>query len=151
MNDIGLFYENGIFTPKIVDGDLAGDEGLETAVIISLFSDKRISDEEIPDGITDKRGWWGDMFPDIEGDKIGSKLWLVSRGKINAITLANLENYAKDSLQWMIDDGVASYLEVVAAYLSDKKTAVISISIQRPTGETDKFALNWAKQELLRA
>lgn len=150
MNDIGIFQIDGCFQLKLEDGDLAGDEGLETSVIISLFSNRRVSEGELPVGIDGKEGWWGDMFAEIEGDQIGSKLWLVDRGKTEAVTLAAMENHIAESLEWMIDDGVAASVTVLAEFDS-KFSAIASIAITRPTGETDRFGLNWDAQELVRA
>ena len=150
MSDIGIFTVDNCFQLVIEDGDLKGDDGLETAAIISLFTDQRVSDDELPDGHTSKRGYWGDMFPPVEGDEIGSKLWLLGRGKADLETLAGIENYAAESLKWMIDDGVAAAIDVSAEY-DESKSAIVAISITRPKGEQDKFSVNWNAQELLRA
>ena len=85
--------------------DLLRDPGLETAVLISLFSDQRAAEEDkLPDREDTRRGWWGDSLTD---SNIGSKLWLLSRAKISDGTKANLEQYSREALQWLIDDGVA--------------------------------------------
>ncbi len=150
--DIGIFIINNCPQLKLADGDLAGDESLETAVIISLMSDKRINESELPPGTLDKKGWWGDSFPDVEGDQIGSTMWLSERiGKNTVETLAQLETAAVSSLNWMIEDGVAVSVTASAEFDTANST-VISIVIQRPgQDEADRFSLNWDAQELRRA
>jgi len=111
--DIGLMEGDFIFDEAIQD--LEGDEGLETAVIISLFSDRRAKPDDIlPDpNNTDLRGWWGDLTgPFVAGDQIGSRLWLLSREKTLNSVLVRAKQYAEEALQWMIEDGVAVKIEV---------------------------------------
>ena len=84
------------------------DYALESAVLISLFTDKRAKrDSILPSDISDKRGWWGDqVFPFIDGDQIGSFLWLLERSKTQPNVLIEAKQYIKDALQWMVDDKV---------------------------------------------
>lgn len=95
-------------------GELLREKGLKTAVLMSLYTDKRAApDDELPDLYsTDRKGWWGDQTSDIPGDEIGSKLWLRSRSKTTPQTLVDVESDVRDALQWMIDDGVAIDIEV---------------------------------------
>ena len=81
---------------------------LRSAVIISLFTDKRAGvDDALPDLAGSRRGWWGDqIFPDLNGDQIGSHLWLLERSKTTSDVLIQAKHYIREALQWMIDDGV---------------------------------------------
>lgn len=87
------------------------DQLLARAVVISLFSDKRASEDEVPDGGT-RRGWWGDTYADNKGDQIGSKLWLLQREKLTNETLMRAKEYTEESLQWLITDRVVSRIDV---------------------------------------
>lgn len=152
MSDIAVKIVDGCFQLDIENGDLLTEQGLETAVLISLFSDQRINEEELPPGLISKRGWWGDLFADFEGDKIGSKIWILDRSKNSLETLAQLETYAKECLAWMITDGVASSIEVEGEIDEDNNQQInLSISITRPSGETDIFGIIWDEQNLKRA
>ena len=92
--------------------DLAADDGLSTAVLVSLFTDRRTAVEELPDGETRRRGWWGDtLSPD---DEIGSHLWLLARAKRTPDTLHRAEDYARAALGWLVEDGVAEEVAVRA-------------------------------------
>ena len=97
------------------NGDLTNDEGLTSAVIISLFTDARASVEDrLPDiDNINLRGWWGDVVSsEVEGDKIGSLLWLLEREKTTDNVLISARRYCENALAWMIEDGVAATVEV---------------------------------------
>lgn len=98
-----------------LNGDLSLEQGIKSAVYISLFTDARVDDDiKLPDPLsTDRRGWWGDLIPDVEGDMIGSLLWLEERAKTEHGILPKIKQYVEDSLQWFIDDGVATDVGVV--------------------------------------
>jgi len=111
---------------------LSEDDGLESAVIISLFTDRRAdTDDDIPDGTLEKRGWWGDDFNDDAADRIGSRLWLLSREKQLPEVLNRARQYAEEALRWLIDDGVAESVEV-AASIPRAGMLGLQVSIQRP-------------------
>lgn len=137
---------------KISGNDLALDDGLETAVIVSLFTDRRARDSDVlPDGHTDRRGWWGDRFARVAGDQIGSRLWLLSREKQLPAVLTRAEEYAREALQWLIDDQIASAISVVA---SIPRTGMLglAITIDRPLKDPVDFRYPyaWTAQEARR-
>lgn len=117
MTDFQTVYNPETLTADlaIVDGDLAEENGLKTAVIMSLFTDARAGKDDIlPEGETDRRGWWGEMLNDEPIGSFGSKLWLLEREKVVPEVLARAEKYARDALKWLLDEKIASSLEVVA-------------------------------------
>ena len=112
-----------------IDGaQLAVDDGLKTAVIISLFTDRRATTSDtLPDTGSDRRGWFGDDYSSIEGDQIGSHLWLLAREKQTAETLERARRYALDSLAWLKTDGVVQSVAVQASWL---RAGVLLLEIQ---------------------
>lgn len=106
----------------VVDGQtislgLNSTEPLVRAVIISLFTWRRANpSDELPDvgPQAQRMGWWGDSFPVVPNDRIGSRLWLLSRAKLTNETLARAKEYADEALKWMVDDGVAARVDVEA-------------------------------------
>ena len=82
-------------------------DSLSRAVVISLFTWQRASQSDEVDN-AQRMGWWGDTFAENKGDKIGSKLWLLLRQKITEETLNRAQEYAYESLKWLIDDGICS-------------------------------------------
>lgn len=149
MSDIGLFIQNNCFDLQIEESDLKADNGLETAVAISLFTDGRVSEEDLPDLEKRKRGWWGDMFPDIDLDKIGSRLWTINRSKVTVETLRRSEELCKEALQWMIEDALADAIIIESEY-NDNKQLIINIEITRPDEEDERYSVLWDNQEIRR-
>lgn len=113
------------------DGNLVLDESLDTAVSISLFTDRRAlpSDNAAVAG-----GWWGDAYPVAEGDLIGSRLWLLRRARDLPATLRLAEDYAKESLAWLVDTGVAIEVKATATKVADGKLG-LDISVVRGDGQ----------------
>src|SRR5262245_52468064 len=145
MSDIGLTWDIFAADFTIVANDLAADDGLETAVLVSLFTDRRVaSDDASPDGTDDLRGWWGDSFPEVPNDLIGSRLWLLSREKELQSVVARAQEYAREALQWMLDDRVSDRIEVTAEIVRAGVLGLL-IVIHRPRKATAEFRYdyNW--------
>ncbi|MBL4763525.1 MAG: phage GP46 family protein [Gammaproteobacteria bacterium] len=120
MTDIAIAFNGGVnvlaFEAGVAKGDIAHDDGLKSAVLYSLFTDRQANDDdEIPDGSTDRRGHWADS---ILGESNGSRLWLLRREKQTQKTLNRAIAYAKEALQWLIDDGHAVKVTVAAEWAS---------------------------------
>lgn len=132
----------------VADRDLERDPTLETALIISLFTDKRARPDDItPDRNEDRRGWYGDALND-DGDADGSWLWLLHRSKTTADIPGQAKEYVEDALRWLLDDGVAERITVTAAR-ADWDTLIISIGIFRPGAvqpELFRYYYNWKAQ-----
>ncbi len=92
-------------------GDLIRDNGLVTAVIISLFTDRRANDSDNFDN-DDQKGWWGDQVSEVEGDLIGSRLWLLNRSAARENVSILAKEYIFEALEWMIEDGVVAKIDV---------------------------------------
>jgi phage gp46-like protein len=117
LADLALTWDNTVGTAdlSLIDLDLASDRGLETAVALSLFTDRRAQPDDVPPSgdPQDRRGWWADQFADIDGDLIGSRLWLLDRSKLTNETVLRATQYVKEGLQWMLDDDVISGVDVL--------------------------------------
>ncbi|MBW1784815.1 MAG: phage GP46 family protein [Deltaproteobacteria bacterium] len=147
--DLGLFIVDGCINMDFANGDFLGDEGLETAVLISLFSDAKVLADELPAGESTRRGWWGDLFPDVENDKIGSKLWLSDRGKRTLANLTEMEAQATKSLEWMKLDGLAKDVFVEGEFLDEGIS--LAVSITKTDDSENLFKVFWNAQEIKRA
>lgn len=150
MSDIALKIKDNCFDINLINGDLESDNGLETAVAISLFTDRRVNDEELPPLQLKKRGWWGDMFPEFDQDRIGSKLWILEREKRTNETLKKSEDYTREALSWMLEDSVADSVDVISEY-DENKFLIINITIARPSIEDSRFSVAWDEQKIMRA
>lgn len=138
MTDIALLWSNDRFGGDIAldAGRLVTDDGLRTAIEISLFTDARAGDDDrLPDEGADPRGWWGNAFPpsDAAPRELGSKLWLLSREKLTAANVERARVYAMEALAWLKTAGIVSSLTVRAAAI-DQQTLAIAVEITRPEG-----------------
>jgi phage gp46-like protein len=126
-------------------GDLGSDEGMRTAVALSLLSDRRaLPDDELPGGGNDRRGWWADALAETQGDQFGSRLWLLGREKDLESVRDRAETYARESLEWLLEDKVAADLEVTAATVAND-TLQIRVVVIRGDGSrlAEQFQYVW--------
>lgn len=141
--DIEFFWNNANYSAdyKIVNNKLADEHDIKTAVIISLFTDRRAKDDdELPDSKGSKRGWWGDAFM---SDPIGSRLWLLSRAKQTQANVIRAKDYAKEALQWLINEGVAESITVDAEIVAFGVLG-LAVTVQRATKPPEVFKFNYA-------
>ncbi len=114
---------------------LAAGADLVTSLIKSLFTERQAAaDDVIPDGTTNRRGWWADPT-------MGSRLWLLERAKLTPDLVKKAEDYCNEALRWMIDDGVAASVSVVAAIQMPSALGV-QIIVKRRDGTS--LAKNYA-------
>lgn len=128
MSDITLFYDEEMLRCDWMTGtgDLVCGDDLQTAMFISLLSDRLADDSDDTDG-SDRRGWWGDLEQDY---RVGSRLWLLRRQKLTTQVALKAEDYAREALQWMVDDGVVSSLTAEAMIVyPDRLKLTISYSL----------------------
>lgn len=120
-------------------GDVLSGDDLQSAIIISLFTDGLArSDDNIDESYS--RGWWADLGSDYN---IGSRLWLLNRQKLTVSIAKQAEDYAGEALKWLIDDGVVSYIEVGTQIVYPNRLNMI-IRYHRPGDERDlRFFWVW--------
>lgn len=157
MTDIALqWLTERMGCDLVQDGGLvATDDGLTTAVLASLFTDRRARPDDVPPGDpADRRGWWGDAFPPVSAAgaapaswRLGSRLWLLAREKQLASVVARAREYAEEALAWMIEDKVAASVDV-AAEITAPGVLGLQVSIGRPDGTAVDyhFASVWRAQ-----
>ena len=141
--DIRILWDN---TQALGDwglgqGDLETGQDLETACLVSLFSDVLATPDFTPtDGTTDRRGWWADPYND---EALGSNIWQLDRAKKTRATLGEARSYALHSLQWLITDGVAKQVFCNTMWLTPTMLG-IAIAIVKPDGTQTRFMFGWA-------
>ncbi len=137
----------GIFDSRLLFRDLEADETLETAVFISLFTDKRADiTDPLPFNETFRRGWWGDSYAAISGDQIGSHLWLLQREKTTQDTLNRAKEYSLEALSWVIEDGIAESVQVETNWVNKiQGVMAIEVEIQRLNGARERYNLLWSR------
>lgn len=83
------------------------------SVVISLFTWRRAATDDPVDD-DERFGWWGDSYPAVDDDRIGSRLWLLRRVKLTRQTQLDAEFYAREALQWLLDDGQVTSIEITS-------------------------------------
>lgn len=121
-----------------VNGALEMESTLQSAVLISLLTEHRAAqDDRLPvEGRSerpippDRKGWAGDAF----GGRIGSRLWLLQREKQTEETRRRAISYAREALQWLIDDEQVVAIEISAAWQGIGRLEM-TIRLQLPGGD----------------
>lgn len=143
--DIKLEFNTDFFEGDVIlgNGDLEREEGLGTAVLMSLFSDRLADDSDNYDN-NDKKGWWADALLPDEGDLIGSRLYLLDRAKTLPNTEVKAKEYIYEALEWMIDDGIAEEVEIDTFTFGESwnKRLGAVIKIYRTSGNLEQFKFN---------
>ncbi len=151
MTDIALAWDNALFAADLAieGGLLVTDDGLRTAILISLFTDARANDDDpLPEPGADRRGWWGNAYPagDDETGELGSKWWLLARAKATADMLRRAGETARAALQWIVTDQIAAGVVVQVERQDDGPTARLAIAVilDRPTGPArERYDFVW--------
>ena len=117
-----------------VDLGLASAEPLVRAVVVSLFTWRRANpDDSLPGD--EVMGWWGDSYAELPGDRIGSRLWLLSRSALTDQVVREAKEYAVEALQWLIDDGVATDVAVTAVRAGISMLVLTCLITRADSGE----------------
>ncbi|MBK5075082.1 phage GP46 family protein [Budviciaceae bacterium CWB-B4] len=119
-------------------GELLNGHDLETAILISLFTDGLAKSDDLLDD-SDRRGWWGDL--DMEFP-IGSRLWLLRRQKLTTKVAIKAEDYAKEALQWLVKDGAVSSISVDSQIIYPSTLNLI-ITYQQPGKNQSSVKFSW--------
>jgi phage gp46-like protein len=97
-------------------GGLRATSALETAVIISLWTEQRVPDDHPLRYLADDDpgGWWGDGLL-LEGEKpLGSLLWLLRRAPLTPEVVRWAASEAERALAHLVEQGAAVKVETFA-------------------------------------
>jgi phage gp46-like protein len=128
-----------------MDGsDLKSEKDLETAIILSLFSDRRANPDDILED-EDRRGWWGDTFAEVKNDKFGSRLWLLRRQKITFSVLTRAKQYVNESLKWLVEDKIVKSINAIVEVVGERPNGVLGIRVEaiKSNGVIKKYDYVW--------
>lgn len=138
MSDLSIMWKDGEGDVVSLDSALLTDDSLTNAIVISLFTDARVDNQ---------RGWWGNDF-NQNGERqveMGSRLWTLARSKQLADVLEDAQAYAEQALQWLIDDGHALAIDVMATN-PEQSVLLLSVVVTLPNGQTEQrtFSAVWS-------
>ena len=128
----------------VTGGALVSGDDYQTAVIISLFTDRQAREDDTYED-NDRRGWWGDSEL---SEQMGSRLWLLRREKLTPQVRQSAEDYASEALRWLLDDRIVKAIEPVAQIVYPNRLNLF-IRYQVPKSdnwETLQFYWIWESQ-----
>lgn len=70
----------------------------------------------------------GDTWPAVQNDRYGSRLWLLQRSKLTNQLVQTVRGYIRECLQWMIDDGVVSRIDLDIRRTGINELVTVSLS-----------------------
>lgn len=109
--------------------DDATDSAWQRAAVISLLTWRRAGpDDRIDDA--ERFGWWGDSFPSLANDRIGSRLWQLRRAKLTAETAQTAEAFAREALAWMTEDGRVTAVTVTTTRGVDRLELQVLLTLR---------------------
>lgn len=73
----------------------------------------------------------GDTWPAVQNDRTGSRLYLLRRSKLTNKTPQLARDYVREALAWMVEDGVASRLDINAVRTGTDSLALAITIYQR--------------------
>lgn len=114
------------------DGDILTEDQLETAILVSLLTDRRAEAWQAPVPQM-RRGWVGDL--EDPSSPPGSYLWLLDQSRLTRSVAAQAADYAEDALRWMVRDGIA--LSVAADAILDATALGLSVTLERPNARSE--------------
>lgn len=132
---------------NIIDGDLETGDDLETSILVALFTDRVLPEDETPpDGSNDHRGWWADTYTETP---VGSRLWTLYRCNISSVSglLQKAKDICNEALAYLVSDSVASSVGVQTSYLAPERLG-IAVTVQEPSGSIRVFRYAWAWREV---
>lgn len=129
--------------------DLAVIDGLESAILISFFSDRRAAEDEVTDPMK-RRGWIGDLVSEVPGDKHGSGLWLYEQSRLTGETRIGLRLEAEAALRWMTDESLIRAASAEVGTDPSERTAMLVATTKNVDGSVNRRAYELAIKTLRR-
>ena len=120
-------------------GDLVVTQGLESALFVSLFSDRRARADEVADALK-RRGWIGNLVAEVPGDNHGSGLWLYEQRRLTGETVAGLRLEAEHALEWMAQEGLIRTASARLVTDPANRRVTLLIDLTEPDGGTTSRA-----------
>ena len=118
------------FDITFTDGDITADEGFETAIMASLFTDARASESQVGSP-EQRRGWLGNTLSTVPGREVGGLMYLAEQRRLTQDTVNENVDFAQKSLAWMTEDRLAQRIDV-SGELIPKKGVRLTIAITTP-------------------
>lgn len=135
----------------LVAGQYEPDNGLRTALLLSLFCDALADDDdELPEeqgGETfpDRRGYWADALSRLgPDDRWGSRLWLLKGETLTSETRTRARRYALEACRWVETMGLGRIAVETELFAERRGWLVIEVTVTDATkGDIRSFRFLW--------
>lgn len=126
----------GLYDIKIgFDGDIETADAFDTALIVSLFTDARADESEVPEARR-RRGWIGNEY--TPGIEMGCKLWIpLEQPRLTRSVLNQAQDAARDGLQWFVTDELAVSITDVGVRV-EQTGVFLEVTIQRSPNQIER-------------
>lgn len=109
------------------DGDIEKTDSFDTALLLSIFCERRASESEVPEPQR-RRGWIGNLYGIVE---YGSKLWLLYQARLTLSTVNRARGYLEQSLSWLTEGGYLKRVVVTTSRDIDRSALIADIQLIR--------------------
>ena len=145
MQDVYIRKNNdGYYDIAFENGNIKGVDGLESAILVSLFTDARASSGDVRDPLM-RRGWLGNILNE-DNRQLGSTLWLADQARADQNTANFLKREVKNCLNWMLEDGIIKYMSIATEIISSY-TIKISINLVNNSGASEQYKILFQRTE----
>lgn len=143
MQDVLLKYDPnlGVYDLQLDGADFASVDGMETAIVTSLFTDARAPENRVPTAQR-RRGWIGNILTIGQRRELGSLLWTLDQARITQNTMNNARVDAQACFNWMVEDGAARSINVNVVQ-QDRSSINIDIQYTDLDNQTERFTTLW--------
>lgn len=131
------------------NNDLAIDDGLETTVFISVFTEAR---DDTLGNKGENRGYWGDEFSLYP---LGSLSWKYLSNGLRTNNLEAVKTGLKNSLLWMVKEGIVDNIAIESVKAEGSNAVQFNIILTKPGDKESSsvakpkvYRLNWEAQSL---
>ena len=119
------------------DGDIITEDQLDTAILVSLFTDRRAEAHDVAKPQL-RRGWVGDL--ETPDDLWGTTLWLLEQARLTNDTAALAKDAMKVGLEWFVRDSIA--IDVSTRAFIDGSDMKLQADITKPSAKTESFVVS---------
>ena len=115
------------------NGDFVTTNGEDSALLVSLFSDRRAHADEVANTMH-RRGWIGDLVSDVLGDRHGSGLWLYEQRRLTPEVASGIRTEAEQALTWMVEQSLVKSVSAEVSRDQAKRSLFLNITCALPEG-----------------
>lgn len=130
--------------------DLATTDGLDSALFVSLFSDRRARSDEVADPLN-RRGWIGNLVSEVPNDNHGSGLWLYEQRRLSDDVAIGIRLEAEQALEWLVQERLATVVTAAVTTNPADRSVSLRIQIGYPDGTQNAKAFALADRTAARS